>query len=150
MTPPIKAIIGNLAPQGIKVAVIIVKRRSLSCSIVFEAIIPGIPQPEEISKGIKLFPDNPKCLKIRSITKAIRTIYPQSSNIDKNKNKMAICGTKPKTAPNPPIIPSTTRLETIFPAPILLKKPLTKFWIATTNTSFVQSVTKVPIVVTET
>ena len=53
-------------------------------------------------------------------------MYPQSSNIDRNKNKIAICGTKPKTAPKPPIIPSTTRLETTFPAPILLKIPLTK------------------------
>ena len=71
-------------------------------------MIPGIPHPEEINNGIKLFPDNPKCLNTRSITNAIRTMYPQSSKMDRNKNKIAICGTKPSTAPKPPIIPSTT------------------------------------------
>jgi len=60
--------------QGTHVVVIIVKRRSLSFSIVFDAIIPGTPQPEEMSSGIKLFPESPKCLNTRSMTKAIRTI----------------------------------------------------------------------------
>ena len=35
-------------------------------------------------------------------------MYPQSSNIDNNKNKSMICGTNPSTAPTPPIRPSTT------------------------------------------
>ena len=59
-TPPIRAITGSFAPQGTKVAVIMVRRRSLSCSMVLDAMMPGIPQPEEIKSGIKLFPDNPK------------------------------------------------------------------------------------------
>ena len=51
MIPPIRAITGSLAPHGINVAVMIVRRRSLSASIVLEAMIPGIPQPEEIKAG---------------------------------------------------------------------------------------------------
>ena len=74
MTAPISAITGSFAPQGTHVVVIIVKRRSFSFSIVFDAIIPGTPQPEEMSSGIKLFPERPKCLNTRSMTKAIRTI----------------------------------------------------------------------------
>ena len=50
----------------------------------------GIPHPEEISNGMKDLPDNPKWRNTRSITNAIRTIYPQSSKIDRNKNKIAI------------------------------------------------------------
>jgi len=91
------------------VAVMIVSRLSLSCSIVLDAMIPGIPHPEEINNGMKDLPDNPKCLNTRSITNAIRTIYPQSSRIDKHKNNTAICGTNPRTAPKPPIIPLTIR-----------------------------------------
>ena len=60
ITPPIRAITGSLAPHGIKVAVMIVRRLSLSCSIVLDAIIPGIPHPEEIKSGIKLLPESPK------------------------------------------------------------------------------------------
>ena len=67
-----------------------VSRLSLSFSMVLEAIIPGIPQPEEISSGIKDFPDSPKCRNTRSITKAIRTIYPQSSRMDRKMNRIAI------------------------------------------------------------
>ena len=74
---------------------------------IFEAIIPGIPHPDEIKSGIKLFPESPNLRKIRSMIKATRAIYPQSSKIAKKKNKTNICGTKPMTAPTPPIIPST-------------------------------------------
>ena len=74
ITPPNKAITGNFAPQGINVAVIIVKRLSLSCSIVLDAIIAGTPQPEPINNGIKLFPDKPKYLNTLSMTNAIRTM----------------------------------------------------------------------------
>ena len=47
-----KAIIGSFAPHGINVVVIIVILRSLSFSMVREAIIPGTPQPLPISIGI--------------------------------------------------------------------------------------------------
>ena len=56
IAPLNNAITGSLAPQGIKVVVIIVKRRSCSFSIVRLDIMPGTPQPEEISIGIKLLP----------------------------------------------------------------------------------------------
>ena len=74
MTPPIRAMTGSLAPQGMKVAVMIVSRRSLSCSMVRDAMMPGMPQPDEISSGMKLFPERPKWRNTRSMTKAIRTI----------------------------------------------------------------------------
>ena len=74
MTPPMSAMTGSFAPQGMKVAVIIVRRRSLSCSIVREAMIPGMPQPEEMSSGMKLLPERPKWRNTRSMTKAMRTM----------------------------------------------------------------------------
>lgn len=52
IAPAIIAMNGTLAPQGIKVVVIIVIRRSRSFSIVLEAIIPGTPQPVPISIGM--------------------------------------------------------------------------------------------------
>ena len=70
----IRAMIGSLAPQGIKVVVMIVIRRSRSFSIVLEAMTPGTPQPVPISIGIKDLPLNPNLRKIRSMTKAIRAI----------------------------------------------------------------------------
>ena len=60
MIPPIRAITGSFAPQGTKVAVIMVSRLSLSFSMVREAMIPGIPQPDEIRSGMKLLPESPK------------------------------------------------------------------------------------------
>ena len=89
----------------------IVSRLSLSFSIVLDAIIPGIPHPDEIKSGIKLFPESPNLRKIRSMTKATLTIYPQSSRIESNTNKIAICGRNPSTAPSPPIIPLRSDLQ---------------------------------------
>ena len=54
--------IGNLAPQGIKVVVITVILRSRSLSIVRDAITPGIPQPVATSIGIKDLPESPNRL----------------------------------------------------------------------------------------
>ena len=68
------AINGTFAPQGMKVVVIIVIRRSRSFSIVREAIIPGTPQPVPISMGIKDFPERPNLRNIRSRTNAIRAM----------------------------------------------------------------------------
>ena len=107
--PAIKAMIGSFAPQGIKVVVIIVILRSRSFSIVREAITPGTPQPVPMSIGIKDFPDSPNLRKIRSITNAIRAIYPQDSKNANSKNNTSICGTKPSTAPTPATIPSKIR-----------------------------------------
>ena len=72
--PAIIAINGTFAPQGIKVVVIIVIRRSLSFSIVREAIIPGTPQPVPTSIGMNDLPERPNFLKIRSRTNAILAI----------------------------------------------------------------------------
>ena len=74
IAPAIMAIKGTLAPQGIKVVVMIVMRRSRSFSIVLEAITPGMPQPVPTSMGMKDLPERPNFLKIRSRTKAIRAI----------------------------------------------------------------------------
>ncbi len=70
--PAIRAMISNLAEQGMKVAVIMVILRSRSFSMVRLDIIAGTPQPVEISMGIKDLPERPNRLKIRSMTKAIR------------------------------------------------------------------------------
>ena len=99
--------IGILAPQGINVVVMIVILRSRSLSMVRLAITAGTPHPVPINIGINDFPDKPNLRKIRSMIKATRAIYPQSSKIAKKKNNTNICGTKPITAPTPPIIPST-------------------------------------------
>ena len=81
---------GVLAPQGINVVVIIVILRSLSFSIVREAIIPGTPQPVPIRIGMNDLPERPNLLKILSIMNAIRAIYPQASKIASNKNNTNI------------------------------------------------------------
>ena len=72
--PAIRAMIGSLAPHGINVVVIIVILRSLSFSIVREAMIPGTPQPEPISIGMNDLPERPNLRKILSIMNAIRAI----------------------------------------------------------------------------
>ena len=108
------------------VAVMIVGRLSLSCSMVLEAIIPGIPQPDEDQSGMKLLPDSPKCLNTRSITNAIRTIYPQSSRIEREKEQDChLWILNPSTAPIPPMIPSTTNPSITLLTPalqVLLKR----------------------------
>ena len=74
IAPAIMAMNGTFAPQGIKVVVIIVIRRSRSFSMVREAMTPGTPQPVPISIGMKDLPDRPNLRKIRSRTKAIRAM----------------------------------------------------------------------------
>ena len=74
MAPAIMAMKGVLAPQGMKVVVMIVMRRSRSFSMVREAIMPGMPQPVPIRMGMKDLPDRPKRRNTRSSTKAIRVI----------------------------------------------------------------------------
>ena len=68
------ATIGILAPHGIKVVVIIVILRSLSFSMVRDAITPGMPQPEPTSIGINDLPERPNLRKILSMINAIRAI----------------------------------------------------------------------------
>ena len=74
ITPPISAITGSFAPHGTNVDVIMVSLLSLSCSIVRDAMIPGIPHPDEMRSGIKLLPERPKCLNTLSMTNAMRTM----------------------------------------------------------------------------
>ena len=102
----IRAMIGSFAPQGMKVVVIIVIRRSRSFSMVRDAIMPGTPHPVPISMGIKDFPLRPNLRKIRSMTNAIRAIYPQDSKNANRINSTSIWGTNPSTAPTPPTMPS--------------------------------------------
>ena len=72
--PAIMPMNGTFAPQGMKVVVMIVIRRSRSFSMVREAITPGMPQPVPMSIGMKDLPDRPNFRKIRSRTKAIRAM----------------------------------------------------------------------------
>ena len=74
IAPAIKAMIGIFAPQGIKVVVMIVIRRSASFSMVLDAITPGIPQPVPMSIGIKDLPDRPNFRNRRSKINAILDI----------------------------------------------------------------------------
>ena len=74
IAPAIIAMKGTLAPQGMKVVVMIVMRRSRSFSIVLEAMTPGMPQPVPISIGIKDLPESPNLRKTLSSTKAIRAM----------------------------------------------------------------------------
>ena len=71
IAPAIIEMNGTLAPQGIKVVVIMVILRSRSFSMVREAMIPGTPQPVPISIGMKDLPERPNFLNIRSSTNAI-------------------------------------------------------------------------------
>ena len=59
---------------------------------------------------------------MRSIIKAIRVIYPQSSSRDKNVNKTNICGINDKTDPTPEIIPSVIKFISQSAVPIYPKK----------------------------
>ncbi len=143
--------IGSFAPHGINVVVIIVILRSLSFSIVLDAIIPGTPQPEPINIGIKDFPERPNLQNILSIINAIRAIYPQASKNARNANNINICGTNPSTAPTPATIPSRIRLCSQSAQPIAVSPCSIAGGISVPNkTSFVQSVTKAPTVVTDT
>ena len=72
--PAIMPMNGIFAPQGMKVVVMIVMRRSRSFSIVREAMMPGMPQPVPMSIGIKDLPESPNLRKILSRTKAIRAM----------------------------------------------------------------------------
>ena len=65
---------GILAPQGTKQVVMTVIRRSRSFSMVREAMMPGTPQPEPMSMGIKLLPLRPNLRKIRSMMNATRAM----------------------------------------------------------------------------
>ncbi len=80
----------SFAPHGINGAVITVILRSFSFSIIFVAMIPGTLQPVHTSRGMNDFPDNPNFLKILSIIKATRAIYPQSSSTERKKNSVSI------------------------------------------------------------
>ena len=106
IAPAIIPMNGTFAPQGIKVVVIIVIRRSRSFSIVRDAMIPGIPHPVPINIGMKDLPERPNLRKIRSSTKAIRAMYPHASRNARSRKSTSICGTNPRTAPTPATIPS--------------------------------------------
>ena len=109
IAPATMAINGSFAPHGIKVVVMIVIRRSLSFSIVREAMIPGTPQPEPISIGIKDLPERPNLRNTRSMMNATRAMYPHPSRNARKINRIRICGTNPRTAPRPATIPSRIR-----------------------------------------
>ena len=103
--------------------------------------MPGTPHPELISTGINDFPDYPNLRRILSIINAILAMYPQSSNNANKKNNNIICGTNPKTAPTPPIIPSFINPCYHGAVPTLSKNTATFSPIISPNkVSFVQSV----------
>ena len=72
--PATMEINGILAPQGINVVVIIVILRSLSFSMVRDAMIPGTPHPLPINIGIKDLPESPNLRNILSMINATLAI----------------------------------------------------------------------------
>ena len=143
--PAISAITGSFAPQGMFVTVIIVIRRSFSFSIVRVAMIPGTPHPDPIRNGMNDFPERPNLRNIRSMIKATRAMYPQSSRIERNRNTIAICGANPIGAPIPPMIPSTTNDTNHSEHPAFSISDCTPGCIhSPKSVSFVQSVTIPP------
>ena len=98
------------ATRDTKVVVITVILRSLSFSMVREAITPGTPHPLPISIGIKDLPESPNLRKILSMINATLAMYPQDSKNARKMNSTNICGTNPRTAPTPPTTPSAIRL----------------------------------------
>ncbi len=124
IAPANRAIIGSLAPHGMKVVVMMVIRLSRSFSMVLEAMTPGTPHPVPISIGMKDLPERPNLRKIRSMINATRAIYPQSSRIARKMNRISIWGTKPSTAPTPATIPSRIKLCSHPAQPTLVRNPL--------------------------
>ena len=135
--------------------------RSLSFSMVRDAMIPGTPQPVPISMGIKDLPDRPNLRKILSMINATLAMYPQASRNARKMNSTSIWGTNPSTAPTPATIPSRIRLDSQSAQPTEVRKPSTRTGIPGTsmpnrlhpspNTpSLAQSVAQVPTVVTDT
>ena len=115
--PETAASIGSFAPQEKKGMVLMVIVFSLSSARVLVFIIAGIEQPKPIIIGINALPDTPNFLNILSKIKATLAMYPESSNIDSNKSKNTICGTKESTPPRPPSTPSPTKLTIAGDAP---------------------------------
>ena len=74
IAPAIMAMKGTFAPQGMKVVVMMVIRRSRSFSMVRDAMMPGTPQPVPMSIGMKDLPERPNLRNTRSRTNAIRAI----------------------------------------------------------------------------
>ena len=125
--------------------------RSRSFSIVLDAITPGTPHPLPINIGMKDFPERPNLRKIRSMMNATRAIYPQLSKKARKINNTNICGTNPKTAPTPATIPSRISPCNQSAQPIAFNPlSIAGGMISPNNTSFVQSVTNAPTVVTDT
>ena len=139
----------------------IVILRSLSFSIVLDAITPGTPHPLPISIGINDLPERPNLRKILSMINATRDIYPHPSKKARKMNKIKICGTKPRTAPTPATTPSKIRLLSQSAQWIAFKPFSTNTGIPGTSTSpnndhpspntpsFAQSVALPPTVVTD-
>ena len=76
---------------------------SLSFSMVLVAMIPGTPHPVPTRIGMKDFPERPKNLNTRSMTKAALAMYPMSSSMQRTRNSTSIWGRNPMTAPTPPM-----------------------------------------------
>ena len=72
----------------------------------------GTEQPKPMSMGTKLLPDRPIFRKSLSMTKATRAIYPESSRMDRKKNRVTTMGKKLSTLPTPANTPSMIRLCT--------------------------------------
>ena len=89
---------------------IIVTMRSRRRSMVRVAMTAGTAHAKPLSIGTKARPCRPSLRMTRSIRKAARARYPESSRMMMNRNRIRICGRKTITLPTPAITPSVRKL----------------------------------------
>ena len=107
-----KAYTGIFAVHDIKGMRRMVSLRSRSEGNVRVDITAGTEHPKPTSMGTTLRPESPRRRSRRSMTNAMRAMYPESSSSERKKKRSTIMGMKLTTAPTPAHIPSVTRLCT--------------------------------------
>ena len=107
--PAIRIYTGIRPAHDISGIISIVISLLLGLSIVLVAITAGTLQPNPMIIGMNDFPCRPILCMRRSMMKAARAIYPESSRRDMNRYRRRILGKKTSTLPTPPIIPLTIR-----------------------------------------
>ena len=106
--PVIIIYIGSLAEHDMKGRMSIVMRRERGLSIVRVAMTAGTLHPNPMMSGMNDLPCSPILCIRRSMMKAARAIYPESSIYEMMAYRMRICGKKTMTEPTPLNMPSMT------------------------------------------
>ncbi len=110
MAPANRPMMGILAPQGMKVVVMMVMRRSRSFSMVREAMTPGTPQPDADEHGDEALAGQAELAEDTVHERRRHGPYSRTSSRKASiRNSTSIWGTKPSTAPTPATMPSRIR-----------------------------------------